>query len=86
MIIVKLVSIVVIGYLLGSIPFGLLISRRFSKVDIRNHGSGKIGTTNVLRTTGKKAAILALVLDASIIGQCSLSFREGGVLPPSSAG
>ncbi|MFC2005060.1 glycerol-3-phosphate 1-O-acyltransferase PlsY [Chloroflexota bacterium] len=65
MIIAKLASIVIVGYLLGSIPFGLLVSRRFSKVDIRTHGSGKIGTTNVLRTSGKKAAILALILDAS---------------------
>jgi len=64
-IILKLLAVVVIGYLLGSIPFGLLISRRFAKVDIRNYGSGKIGTTNVLRTVGKKAALLSLILDGS---------------------
>src|SRR3990170_448604 len=62
-IILKLLAVVVIGYLLGSIPFGLLISRRLAKVDIRNYGSGKIGSTNVLRTVGKKAAALAFMLD-----------------------
>jgi len=64
-VVLKLLAVVVIGYLLGSIPFGLLISRRFAKVDIRNYGSGKIGSTNVLRTVGKKAALLALLLDGT---------------------
>ncbi|MBI4188124.1 MAG: glycerol-3-phosphate acyltransferase [Chloroflexi bacterium] len=62
---VKMLAVVVVGYLLGSIPFGLLISRRFAKVDIRNYGSGKIGSTNVLRTAGKKAALLSLILDGT---------------------
>ncbi len=65
MIFAKIISILAIGYLLGSIPFGLLISRHYAKVDIRNIGSGKTGTTNVLRAAGKKAAILALLLDGS---------------------
>ncbi|MFC1952891.1 glycerol-3-phosphate 1-O-acyltransferase PlsY [Chloroflexota bacterium] len=65
MIIIKIISIIAIGYLLGSIPFGLLISRRYSNVDLRSFGSGKTGTTNVLRTAGRKAAFLALILDAS---------------------
>ena len=63
MIIVQFVSVVVIGYLLGSIPFGVLIGRRVAKVDIRTYGSGKMGATNVLRTAGKKAAALVLSLD-----------------------
>ncbi len=63
MIIAKYIAVVLIGYLLGSIPFGLLISRRSTKVDIRQVGSGKIGATNVLRTAGKKAAGLVLILD-----------------------
>jgi glycerol-3-phosphate acyltransferase PlsY len=54
---------VLIGYVLGSIPFGLLISRIRTGTDIRQVGSGKTGMTNVLRTSGKKAAALALVLD-----------------------
>ncbi|MFC2010433.1 glycerol-3-phosphate 1-O-acyltransferase PlsY [Chloroflexota bacterium] len=65
MIVFQLVSVVVVGYLIGSIPFGLLISKWFSKRDIREYGSGKIGTTNVLRTSGKKAAALALLLDVT---------------------
>ncbi len=56
-------AVVIIGYLLGSIPFGVLISRLTTKTDITRVGSGKMGTTNVLRTAGKKAAALALVLD-----------------------
>ena len=63
MIIAKFIFIVLIGYLLGSIPFGLLVSRIHSKKDIRKFGSGMIGTTNVLRTSGSKAAILVLIGD-----------------------
>jgi glycerol-3-phosphate acyltransferase PlsY len=57
------VAVALIGYLLGSIPFGVLIGRAFAKTDIRQVGSGKIGMTNVLRTAGKKAAALSLLLD-----------------------
>jgi len=63
MIIAKIVAVVIIGYLLGSIPFGVLIGKRFAKVDVRNYGSGKMGATNVLRVAGKKAAALALFCD-----------------------
>jgi len=52
-----------IGYILGSIPFGLLIGRIFGKTDVREIGSGKIGMTNVMRAAGKKAAVLALSFD-----------------------
>ncbi len=65
MIIAKFVAVVIIGYLLGSIPFGVLISKRMAKVDVRDYGSGKIGTTNVLRVAGRKAAALVVVLDVS---------------------
>ncbi|OGO30048.1 MAG: acyl-phosphate glycerol 3-phosphate acyltransferase [Chloroflexi bacterium RBG_16_56_11] len=58
-------AVALIGYLLGSIPFGLLIARSFARTDIREVGSGKIGMTNVLRTAGKKAAALALILDVA---------------------
>src|SRR5579884_687738 len=52
-----------LGYLLGSIPFGLLVTRLAGKGDIRNIGSGNIGATNVLRTGSKLLALLTLVLD-----------------------
>ena len=54
----------VIGYLLGSIPFGLLLTRAAGKGDIRDVGSGNIGATNVLRTGSKGLAIATLLLDA----------------------
>ncbi len=65
MIIAKFVAVVILGYLLGSIPFGLLVGRRSAKVDVRQYGSGKTGATNVLRTAGKKAAALVVILDVS---------------------
>jgi len=65
MIIAKFVAVVVLGYLLGSIPFGLLIAKRQAKVDVRQYGSGKTGATNVLRTAGRKSAALVAALDVS---------------------
>ncbi len=53
----------VLGYLCGSIPFGLLLSRWAGLGDIRNIGSGNIGATNVLRTGNKKIAALTLLFD-----------------------
>lgn len=53
-----------VGYLLGSIPFGLLLTRWTGKGDIREIGSGNIGATNVLRTGSKGLAAATLVLDA----------------------
>ena len=63
MIIAQFVAVVILGYLLGSIPFGVLASKRMAKVDVRQYGSGKMGATNVLRTAGKKAAIAVVALD-----------------------
>ena len=51
------------SYLLGSIPFGLIITKIFLKTDIRNIGSGNIGTTNVLRTGKKSLALATLIFD-----------------------
>lgn len=53
-----------VGYLLGSIPFGLLLTRWTGKGDIRDIGSGNIGATNVLRTGSKGLAAATLILDA----------------------
>ena len=52
-----------LGYLLGSIPFGLLLTRAAGLGDVRNIGSGNIGATNVLRTGNKKLAATTLLLD-----------------------
>lgn len=54
----------IVGYLFGSIPFGLLLTRWAGHGDLRNIGSGNIGATNVLRTGDKKLAAATLVLDA----------------------
>lgn len=53
-----------LGYLLGSIPFGLLLTKLAGKGDVREVGSGNIGATNVLRAGGKGLAAATLVLDA----------------------
>ncbi|ARO13750.1 putative glycerol-3-phosphate acyltransferase PlsY [Ketogulonicigenium robustum] len=53
----------IIGYGLGSVPFGLLLARAMNLGDLRQIGSGNIGATNVLRTGNKKAAALTLLLD-----------------------
>ncbi|QND46825.1 glycerol-3-phosphate 1-O-acyltransferase PlsY [Rhizobium lusitanum] len=54
----------IIGYLLGSIPFGLVLTRMAGLGDVRNIGSGNIGATNVLRTGNKGLAAATLLLDA----------------------
>ena len=57
-----------IGYLAGSIPFGLLLAKVFGQGDIRKIGSGNIGATNVLRTGRKDIAAMTLLLDAAKAG------------------
>lgn len=51
------------GYTFGSIPFGVIISWAVRRIDVRDYGSGNTGTTNVLRTVGRPAAVLVLLLD-----------------------
>ena len=60
---INLIIVAVYSYLLGSIPFGLVLTKIFLKKDIRKIGSGNIGTTNVLRTGKKSLAVATLVLD-----------------------
>lgn len=71
------IAVALTGYVIGSVPFGLLIGRAFAKKDVRQVGSGKIGTTNVLRTAGKKAAVLSLLLD---IGKGALAVFLAGLI------
>jgi glycerol-3-phosphate acyltransferase PlsY len=59
------IIIVIIAYLLGSIPFGYLIVRKKIGADIRQTGSGGTGATNVSRRAGKAAGVLTLLLDAA---------------------
>jgi glycerol-3-phosphate acyltransferase PlsY len=63
MMVAKFVAVVVIAYLLGSIPFGLIIGKLKSGVDIRKQGSGKTGATNLMRVAGTKLGVLTIVLD-----------------------
>lgn len=61
--ILEYVIIAVLGYLLGSINASILVSKLIYKKDIRDFGSGNAGTTNMLRTFGKGAALLVLIID-----------------------
>ncbi len=61
--VLKYILAAVIGYLLGNIPSGILIAQIYGIRDIRKHGSGNTGTTNVLRTLGWLPSVLTLVLD-----------------------
>lgn len=75
-----------IAYLIGSIPFGLILTKIFTKQDIRSIGSGNIGATNVLRTGNKKLAAATLFLDAmkGLFGiGIALSFAPDKLLPHS---
>ena len=56
--------VIIVAYLLGSVPFGLVLTRLFGGGDIRDVGSGNIGATNVLRTGKRAVAALTLILDA----------------------
>jgi acyl phosphate:glycerol-3-phosphate acyltransferase len=61
--IARYLAAMICGYILGSIPWGLIVAKRMAKVDVREWGSGKIGATNVLRSAGKKVAIVTALLD-----------------------
>jgi glycerol-3-phosphate acyltransferase PlsY len=90
MMIAEFVAVVVIAYLLGSIPFGLIIGKLKSGIDIREHGSGKTGATNLMRVAGTKLGVLTIVLDVVkaagavmlatvIVGRSSGVLTIGGV-------
>lgn len=70
-----LILVAVLGYLLGSIPFGIVMARLFGLGDLRQIGSGNIGATNVLRTGNKVAAFLTLIGDAGKGGAAVLIAR-----------
>jgi acyl phosphate:glycerol-3-phosphate acyltransferase len=78
------VAILILAYLLGSIPFGYIFAKMFGKTDIREHGSGNIGATNVLRVMGWKLALPVFVLDL-LKGFCAVflakALASGSLLP-----
>ncbi|MBO5005567.1 MAG: glycerol-3-phosphate 1-O-acyltransferase PlsY [Clostridia bacterium] len=57
------IAIAIIAYAIGSINFSVIFSRKFAGFDVREKGSGNAGTTNMLRSVGKKAAIITLICD-----------------------
>lgn len=90
--IARYLASMIIGYLLGSIPFGLLIAKKLSNIDVREWGSGKVGATNVMRSAGRKVAILsgacdilkgaaAVLLAGLIIGKTYVAIGNFGFGP-----
>ena len=73
----EMIFALAIGYLFGSVPFGLLLTRLAGKGDVRKIGSGNIGATNVLRTGSKGLAALTLVLDCL---KATLAIRTAQIL------
>lgn len=61
----KYLAVIIAAYLVGAVPFGILISRLAKGIDVRMYGSGKIGATNVIRTVGSKAGLISLMLDVA---------------------
>ncbi len=57
------IAIAIIAYAIGSINFSVIFSRKFAGFDVREKGSGNAGTTNMLRSVGKKAAVITLICD-----------------------
>ena len=81
MTIVAAVITFIVCFLIGSIPFGLVVSKYLYHMDLREHGSGNIGATNAVRVLGKKAGVIVFLLDA-LKGACAsgLGFFVGIVL------
>ncbi|WP_240623279.1 MULTISPECIES: glycerol-3-phosphate 1-O-acyltransferase PlsY [Brevundimonas] len=87
-IVMVMIGVVTVSYLIGSIPFGVVITRAAGAGDVRAIGSGNIGATNVLRTGRRDLAIATLVLDAGKGAFCFLMAKAilGGDLIPALAG
>ncbi len=61
----NVLAALLLGYVLGSIPTGLIVGRVYRRIDIRDYGSGKTGMTNILRMFGRGAAVLVLAADVA---------------------
>lgn len=79
----RIVVSLVFAYLVGGIPWALIIGKRFYKINPLEHGSGNLGATNVFRLLGARAAIATLVLDAA---KGSVAVAAAGVAVPESMG
>ncbi|MFM1861540.1 MAG: hypothetical protein RLZ26_62, partial [Pseudomonadota bacterium] len=77
--------VAITGYILGSVPFGILMARAFGLGDLRKVGSGNIGATNVLRTGNRTAAALTLGLDAAKGAAAVLIARAAGLAEDAAA-
>ncbi len=89
MVIASIVLTFIVSFLLGSIPWGVVISKAVYKDDVREHGSGNIGTTNMMRAYGKKAGIAVFALDFAkgvVSGLLALAFFAMAVNLGGSAG
>ena len=75
------IAVIIMGYLVGSLPFGVIIGRLLGNADVRDVGSGKMGMTNVMRVAGKKGAALSLLFDlgkgALAVALANLVFTTG---------
>jgi glycerol-3-phosphate acyltransferase PlsY len=81
------VIVVIAGYLIGSVPFALILARRFGSGDLRRIGSGNVGAANVLRTSGVRAGVMVMLLDmAKGAGSVMLAQRFDGGAVTAAAG
>ena len=79
---------IVVAYLIGSVPFALLLARRWGAADLRTLGSGNLGAANVLRASGVRAGVIVAVLDvAKGAASVALAMRiSSGPVAPAAAG
>lgn len=78
--VLRVACALVIGYVVGGIPWSLIIGLRFHGIDLRQQGSGNLGATNVFRVLGARAAIVTLLLDA---GKGAVAVALAALLAPS---
>ena len=82
-------GLVPLAYVIGSVPWGLLVVRLIRRVDVRDYGSGKTGGTNVLRSAGKGAAVLVLAADAgkgAAVVALAMAMTSSDSVPAAAAG
>lgn len=83
-----MIAVILASYLIGSVPFALLLARHWGAADLRHVGSGNLGASNVLRALGVKAGVLVAILDLSK-GAVSVMLAErfsGNAVAPAAAG